>query len=353
MAFSNEIMAWYSRHKRDLPWRRTTNPYIIWLSEVILQQTRVEQGLPYFHRFVSQYPDVVSFASADEDEILLHWQGLGYYSRARNMHRAAKAVVQEYGGAFPTNYEELIKLKGIGEYTAAAIASFSANEARAVVDGNVFRVLSRYFGIDDPINSTKGKKRFLSLAQDLLDHQNPGWYNQSVMEFGALQCRPKNPACATCVLRLDCRAVNEGRVGNLPVKIKGKASRNRYFNYFVVKADDRLLMSKRGKGDIWENLYELPLIETSSQAAPHELAAMDEVKACFGTNAGMKLVSGPVKHVLSHQNLFAQFFEVTPSRAPDIKKMQWNYVFIKDLGTLAKPKLIYSFLKNYMVGYYT
>jgi len=349
MAFSDEIIAWYNVNKRDLPWRHTKDPYIIWLSEVILQQTRVEQGLPYFHRFVAHYPDVTAFASAPEDEILLHWQGLGYYSRARNMHRAAKAVVDEYHGAFPTKYDDLIRLKGIGEYTAAAIASFSADEAKAVVDGNVFRVLARYFGIDEPINSTKGKKLFLRLADDLLDRTHPGRYNQAVMEFGAMQCKPKRPDCGTCVLRLDCRAFAEGRIGLLPVKVKGKASRNRYFNYFVFTDGDRLLMNKRGKGDIWENLYELPLVETPHYTEPHELIHLQPVIDCFGADAELQLVGRPVKHVLSHQNLFAQFIRVVPSKTPAIKKMKWNYVFIKDLGKLAKPKLIYSFLKDFMV----
>lgn len=346
MAFSNEIIAWYNQHKRDLPWRHTTDPYVIWLSEVILQQTRVEQGLPYFDRFLLHYPDVVSFAAAPEGEILLHWQGLGYYSRARNMHNAAKAVVAEYGGVFPNRYDDLIKLRGIGEYTAAAIASFAANEARAVVDGNVFRVLARYFGIDEPINSTRGRKIFLKLAQELLDGVCPGLYNQAIMEFGALQCRPKNPDCGNCVLRLGCQALKEGRVNQLPVKLKGKASRNRYFNYFVVEDGDRILINKRGQGDIWEGLYELPLIETPRCMGLPELAMDEAVVAHFGPGADLRLLGSPVKHVLSHQNLFAQFIAVNGHAGFNVKKMEWSYVFIKDLGTLAKPKLIYSFLKG-------
>ena len=346
MAFSNDIIAWYHRHKRDLPWRHTSDPYVIWLSEVILQQTRVEQGLPYFNKFLVHYPDVVSFASAPESEILLHWQGLGYYSRARNMHSAAKAVVAQHGGVFPSRYDDLIKLKGIGEYTASAIASFAANEAHAVVDGNVFRVLARYFGIDEAINSPGGRKTFLRLAQELLDGSRPGLYNQAIMEFGALQCKPRNPNCADCVLQLDCRALKEGSVDQLPVKRKGKPSRNRYFNYFVVEDGDHILMNKRGRGDIWESLYELPLIETSRHMALHELTADDAVVAHFGPGAALRLLDGPVKHVLSHQNLFAQFIAVDRHDGQMNKKKEWGYVFIKDLGTLAKPKLIYSFLKG-------
>ncbi len=346
MAFSDEIIAWYSKHKRDLPWRHTRDPYIIWLSEVILQQTRVEQGLPYFHRFMLHYPTVRAFANAPEDEILLHWQGLGYYSRARNMHKAAKAVMAEYDGVFPMRYDDLIKLKGIGEYTAAAIASFSANEPKAVVDGNVFRVLARYFGIEEPINSPKGKKLFLELANDLLDQSNAGTYNQAIMEFGAIQCKPKNPDCANCVLRLDCRALGDRSVDRLPVKLKSKASRNRYFNYFVVTDGDGLLMNKRGKGDIWENLFELPMIETPHPMEIQELVAYKEVIDCFGAGVGLRKMSGPIKHVLSHQNLFAQFIAVDTDTDSVRKKMNWDYVFIKDLNTLAKPKLIYAFING-------
>jgi len=353
MAFSDDIIHWYAVHKRELPWRETKDPYVIWLSEVILQQTRVEQGLPYFQKFLAYYPDVISFAQAAEDDILLHWQGLGYYSRARNMHRAAKTVATEYHGVFPSKYEDLIRLKGVGEYTAAAIASFSADEPKAVVDGNVFRVLARYFGIDEPINSPKGKRLFLRIAEELLDKSNPGLYNQAIMEFGAMQCKPKSPDCSACVLRPGCRALIERRVDALPVKIKGRPSRNRYFNYFVVTDGDKLLMNKRGKGDIWENLYDFPLVETECPVTVSELAGHPDVIACFGTDADLHLLSGPVKHVLSHQNLFAQFIAAAPGEGRIAKKINWDYVFIKDLGTLAKPKLIYSFLKNYMVGNYT
>lgn len=351
MPFSDDIIAWYQQHKRDLPWRHTKDPYVIWLSEVILQQTRVEQGLPYFHRFLMHYPTVTAFANAPEDEILLHWQGLGYYSRARNMHAAAKAVVREYGGIFPSRFEELIKLKGIGAYTAAAIASFAAGEARAVVDGNVFRVLARYFGIQEPINSSKGKTLFFELAQSLLDERQPGLYNQAIMDFGALQCRPRNPHCATCLVRLGCHALRSGNVTELPIKRKGKASRHRYFNYFVVLDGDRMLMRKRGKGDIWENLYELPLVETPHPMDIAELSTQPEVIALFGADATLDSVSGTVKHVLSHQHLFAQFVFVRERDATIAleKKIGGDYVFIKELNTLAKPKLIFSFLKDFMV----
>src|SRR5690606_12717355 len=238
------------------------------------------------------------------------------------------------------------KLKGVGAYTAAAIASFSANEAKAVLDGNVFRVLSRYFEVDEPINSTQGKKLFSSLADEMLDRTSPGIYNQAIMEFGAIQCKPNGPDCGNCVLRLGCWAFLAGRVAELPVKLKGKASRNRYFNYFVVVQGDQILVNKRQKGDIWENLYELPLIETKHQVNAQELAAIAEVVAAFGRTAELELLKGPVKHILSHQNLYAQFFKVHLHEPLDEKKIKGNYVFIKDLSTLAKPKLIYSFFRD-------
>lgn len=354
MSFSTAIIGWYQQHKRDLPWRHSKDPYVIWLSEVILQQTRVEQGLPYFRRFLAHYPTVIDFANASEDEILRHWQGLGYYSRARNMHAAAKSVAIEHGGIFPSTYEELIKLKGVGEYTAAAIASFAADEAKAVVDGNVFRVLARYLGVDEPINSSKGKKLFIELAQSLLDERQPGLYNQAIMEFGALQCRPKNPGCEDCVMRLGCHALQTERVAQLPKKIKGKGSQNRFFNYFIVMENDRLLMRKRGKGDIWQSLYDLPLVETPRMVEVTELSRQEEVVDFFGKNASFDIVAAK-KHILSHQNLFAQFILVNErdTLVAIEKKIGGDYVFIKDLNTLAQPKLIFSFLREFMVEYYT
>lgn len=349
MGFSDRLINWYHRNRRTLPWRQTKDPYIIWLSEVILQQTRVDQGLPYFHRFLERFPDVTTLAEASEDEVLLLWQGLGYYARARNMHQTAKAVAHHFQGVFPSSYDTLIRLKGIGEYTAAAISSFAADEPRAVVDGNVFRVLARYFGIDTPINSSAGKKMFLQLANELLDDRRPGLNNQAIMEFGAIHCRPRNPDCVSCIFRPDCRALAEERVDQLPVKTKARDSRNRYFHYFVVSEGDKVAVRKRGKGDIWENLYELPLIETPHPIEPHELIAMEPVIDWFGPDVQLEPVGKPVKHVLSHQNLHAQFFRVRTTTPPALKKMKSNYVFKQDLDKLAKPKLILSFLKEFMV----
>ncbi len=234
MNFNNELLSWYTNNKRDLPWRHTTDPYIIWLSEIILQQTRVEQGMPYFNRFVEHYPNVSSFAAADENEILKLWQGLGYYSRARNMLKTARLVQEQYNGAFPSAYDELITLKGIGEYTAAAISSFAANEPRAVIDGNVYRVLARYFGISEDINSTTGKKIFRITADELLNREHPALHNQAMMELGAMICKPKNPACGTCPVREGCYAFLNNATAALPVKINKVKVRERFFNYFLV-----------------------------------------------------------------------------------------------------------------------
>ena len=346
MEFGQEILSWYHQHKRDLPWRETTDPYIIWLSEVILQQTRVEQGMPYFHRFVAHYPSVADFAAADEGAILKDWQGLGYYSRARNMHHTAKMVMEQYGGQFPKTYNELIKLKGIGEYTAAAIASFSNNEAKAVVDGNVFRLLSRYFGIDTPINSTQGKKTFTELANELMIPQHAGLYNQAVMEFGALHCKPKNPLCESCPLQMDCAAFKENRIYALPVKLKNLKVRERFFNYVVIRIDDAFLMNKRGPNDIWQNLYEFPLFETMVPVSPSELLSDQRFIQHFGDHMYIKTVHKPVKHILTHQRLWAQFIEVTCS---DTKNFNPDWILVKpeELEKYAQPKLIFEFLINF------
>lgn len=349
MLFSQEIIQWYHKNKRELPWRDTTDPYIIWLSEIILQQTRVEQGLPYFHRFVTTYPTVRDFAMAAEGDILRLWQGLGYYSRARNMHKAAQMVMREHDGNFPTDYNSLLKLQGIGEYTAAAIASFSSNQPKAVLDGNVFRVLARYFGVEEAINTTKGKKRFSDLANEMLDQANASVYNQAIMEFGALQCKPQSPNCATCPINTGCYALKENKVNLLPVKLKGKASRDRYFYYFIIRDEDRIAMQKRGAKDIWENMYEFPLIEQPTAINLYQLMETTDFEQLFGSACELELISTPKKHVLSHQNIYASFIEIKNFDQLAKKKRVWNYVFIKDLDTLAKPKLIFTFLRDHNI----
>jgi len=344
MNFNTELAGWYNQNKRALPWRNTTDAYVIWLSEVILQQTRVEQGLPYFYRFVERYPNVATFAAANEDEILKLWQGLGYYSRGRNMLKTARMVQQLYNGKFPDKYSELIQLQGIGQYTASAIASFSANEPKAVVDGNVYRVLARYFGISEPIDSTKGKKIFQETADELLDTVNPGLHNQAMMELGAVICKPKNPACGLCPVRTGCYAFLSNATTTLPVK-KGKIKvRERFFNYFLVTDGDTILMNKRDDTDIWANMYDLPLFETSSLIVPNKLHTFTEVTQFFGE--GMQILDPlPVKkHLLTHQRLYVQLIRVT--NRPTNLKESWFYTPIENLKKLAMPKIIFIFLKN-------
>lgn len=348
MNFTAEIINWYAVNKRDLPWRKTSDPYIIWLSEVILQQTRVEQGTPYFYNFSEKYPTVADFAAASEDDILKLWQGLGYYSRGRNMHHTANMVMDRHAGSFPNSYNELIGLKGIGEYTAAAISSFSANEVRAVVDGNVFRLLARYFGIDTPINSPKGKKEFTELANQLIDRSQPGTCNQAIMEFGSQQCRPKNPLCGTCPLRPGCVAYKLNRINELPVKLKSLKVKERYFNYLVIVKTGQLLMNKRGPNDIWQNLYDLPLIETKEMLPAEEITGTPEFTSQFGNHARIKAVSQPVKHLLSHQKLYTQFIEVADTEDLFGKNGSLSYVPLEETEQLAQPKLIFTFLKNFI-----
>jgi A/G-specific adenine glycosylase len=314
------------------------------LSEIILQQTRVDQGLPYFYRFVEKYPNVEEFASASEDDILKLWQGLGYYSRGRNMLKTARMVQELYGGKFPDRYEQLIKLKGIGEYTAAAIASFSANEAKAVVDGNVYRVLSRYFGIDEPINSTKGKKIFQSIADDLLNKQRPGLHNQAMMEFGAMLCTPKNPCCGVCPVKTGCYAFLHNATASLPVKLNKLKVRERFFNYFLVTDGDTILVNRRDETDIWANMYDLPLIETKKLLTPAELFNLSVTQNFFGTNINVQDISLVKKHILTHQRLYVRLIVLYSK--PIKLKDSWFFTPVESMKKLAVPKIISILIKN-------
>jgi len=344
MNFTDEIVQWYLKNKRDLPWRNTTDAYVIWLSEIILQQTRVEQGMPYFYRFLEKYPDVSSFAAAHEDEILKLWQGLGYYSRGRNMLKTARLVQELHNGRFPDSYNELIKLKGIGEYTAAAIASFAANEAKAVVDGNVYRVLARYLGIYEPINSTAGKKTFQQMADDFLNKKMPGLHNQAIMEFGAMLCKPKTPACNICPVRIGCVAFNTNAVTDLPVKLKTLKVRERFLNYFLVTDGDTILMNKRGDKDIWANMYDLPMAETDTFLSTEELLKQPEVLAVFGNDIEAMEVSPVHKHILTHQRLFVRLIKI--ENQPVKMNENWIKINVQNLPELALPKIIFILLKN-------
>jgi A/G-specific adenine glycosylase len=346
MNFNAELVKWYNENKRDLPWRHTTNAYIIWLSEVILQQTRVEQGLPYFNRFVEAYPTVSDFAAADEADVLRLWQGLGYYSRGRNMLKTARIVQHEYSGIFPTKYDDLIKLTGVGEYTAAAIASFSANEARAVVDGNVNRVIARYFGISEPINSTTGKKIFQATANDLLNRKNPALHNQAMMEFGAMLCKPKNPACGICPVRTGCYAFTSNATAILPAKINKVKIKQRYFNYFLFIDGDNILMNKRAENDIWANMYDLPMVETAALFSFDELLIIPEIIKYFGKDINVRSVSEVKKHVLTHQHLYIRFITLTVQ--PVVIKQDWVFIKVENLRKLPLSKPIFIFLDNFL-----
>jgi A/G-specific adenine glycosylase len=345
MNFTQSLAQWYKHNRRDLPWRNTTDPYVIWLSEIILQQTRVEQGLPYFYRFAEAYPTVSAFAAASEDEILKLWQGLGYYSRGRNMLTTARLVQQQFNGVFPGNYDDLIALKGIGEYTASAISSFSINEAKAVVDGNVSRVIARYFGVEEPINSTKGKKLFQQMANDLLDLDEPGLHNQAMMEFGAMLCKPRNPLCGTCPVKTGCYAVQHNQVAVLPVKLKTVKIRKRYFNYWLIYDNGRILLNKRDERDIWANMYDLPLTETLEDKSVDELFSSADVRATLGFTPQIIAVSIVKKHILTHQHIYYRF--ITVQNNSEIKlKPTWFFSKVEKLNNLALPKIIFQFLTN-------
>jgi len=332
----NKLTSWYKVAQRSLPWRGIANPYKVWLSEVILQQTRVVQGLPYYQRFISRYPTITDLANAPEEEVLKLWQGLGYYSRAKNLHHTAQYIATELGGVFPKTYKELVKLKGIGDYTASAIASFCYNEPCAVVDGNVYRVLSRLFGIATPINSPQGAKEFKALAYECLDKHNPGTYNQALMEFGALQCTPQSPDCANCVLRDHCWAFHHQQVDALPVKIKKITIKKRYFNYLVwLNPYGQTLLQKRKGKDIWHGLYEFPLLETHAPATAEEIASILP-------SATVSLYNEmPVIHKLTHQHIYTSFWIVTTTELLD------NSILIADIHSYPVSALTANFITKF------
>ncbi|NHM05340.1 A/G-specific adenine glycosylase [Flavobacterium celericrescens] len=343
MQFSNSLIKWYLQNKRDLPWRNTTNPYIIWLSEIMLQQTRVAQGLPYFNAFTEAFPTIFDLANAEEEQVLKLWQGLGYYSRARNLHATAKFIATELNGVFPENYENLLKLKGVGEYTAAAIASFSYNEPVAVVDGNVFRVLSRYFNIDSDISEGKTKKEFQNIAQEVLPTDKPALFNQAIMEFGAMQCVPKNPNCNSCILNSSCAALQHKKVLELPVKTKKTKVTNRYLNYLILKdIDSNYIVQKReGKG-IWENLYEFPMIETEDLVSEHDFMNQLAFVDFFNKKPNEIFILNQkiILHKLSHQNLHIRFFQLNfNEKLPDSKTFA-------EIEKLPFPIVIHNFMNS-------
>lgn len=342
--FSNLLKIWYLNNMRDLPWRKTKIPYLIWLSEIILQQTRIAQGTAYFLKFSEKFPNINLLANAEEDEILKLWQGLGYYSRARNLHKSAIFISNNLKGIFPDNYNDLIKLKGVGDYTASAIASICFNENTATVDGNVYRFLSRFFGISTPINSTKGIQEFKSLAQSLIDNKNPGDHNQAIMDFGALVCKPQNPNCNSCPFQNNCFALLNNKVKELPIKGNKVKIKKRYFNYLIVNSKNKkTIINQRKDNDIWRNLYEFPLYETETQIDIKEIIKSPLVKSLLFQKSYniSKFNQKLIVHKLTHQHLYSTFWIIDTNELIE-KSISWE-----KLSNFALPTLLQNFVVKY------
>ena len=340
--FNLLIIKWYRQNKRNLPWRLTKDPYMIWLSEIILQQTKVDQGLNYYLKFRANYPTIQNLAKADEQQVLSDWQGLGYYSRARNLHATAKEIVSKYAGTFPSTYETILTLKGIGYYTAAAISSFAFDLPHAVVDGNVYRVLSRLFDIDLPIDSSEGIKEFKILSDELLNKDHPAEHNQAIMEFGALQCTPANPSCDTCPFVLKCLARKNGTIQQRPVK-KGKTKvRNRYLHFLHIETEGQIVITQRTEKDIWQNMYQFPLIEKNSV---EELSVIqEEIEHTY--NIKVTDVISNIKHILSHQHLYTTFWKT--KTLPEKLRSNKAYLIIpkETLISYPIPRVIDRYLEG-------
>ncbi len=342
------LINWFAENRRDLPWRHHPTPYQVWLSEVILQQTRVSQGLDYYLRFVGRWPTVADLAQASEEEVLKMWQGLGYYSRARNLHKCARQVVEQHGGDFPADYEQLKQLQGIGDYTAAAIASIAFNLPHAVVDGNVYRVLARLFDVDTPININEGQKLFARLADELLNREQPSLHNQAMMEFGALQCTPKNPDCLHCPLQAQCLAFGRQTVMQRPVKLQKLKVTTRYFNYLVIRTGDKVCLRKRSGNDIWRNLYDFPCIESEKTLGTEEVVASEQFIQLIGNKPFTITKTSPTyTHKLTHRTIVAQFIEIKLEE--EWLQIQTKDLFLtpeKDLANYPIPRLIDLYLNN-------
>ena len=343
--FSNYLLEWYKTNKRDLPWRNTKNPYKIWLSEVILQQTKISQGLPYYIKFVNKFPNVSKLAYASEQEILKMWEGLGYYSRARNLHKTAKIVIRDYNGIFPNNFDELIKLPGIGDYTASAISSFSINEINPVIDGNVYRFFSRLVGIKTPINSYKSLNEFKKIGYELISKTNPSEFNQAIMDYGSLICTPKSPNCLECLYKNSCFANLNQKIHEYPVKNKKLKIKIRFFNFLVINLAERgTLIEKRIKKDIWQNLYQFPLIESKKILSKKEIIDQLNKMNLFKNNYSYRLYlyqNKSFNYKLTHQ-LINSFFWIV-----EVNNIDQNFVEVKKLNTFPFPKPITKFLDNY------
>jgi A/G-specific adenine glycosylase len=343
--FTYKVVDWYSRNKRDLPWRNTTDPYCIWVSEIILQQTRVEQGKNYYLEFIKTFPTIKKLALAKEDEVLKLWQGLGYYSRARNLHKTARYINSELSGEFPETCKELLRLKGIGPYTAAAIASIAFGAPHPVVDGNVYRVLARYFGIQTPIDSGAGKSEFKKVAEKLIAGNDPGIHNQALMEFGALQCIPKSPDCTLCPIAENCYALQHSEVDKFPVKSKQTRQRSRYFYYYYFDTGESTFLQKRTEKDIWLNLYQFPLLESGQELNEINLLKKDSIPFVACDNFNIKSISPQKKHVLSHQIIYAKTIHVEIKNSSCING-DFVQVNKKDISTFAVPRLVENCMKD-------
>ncbi len=346
MKIHEKLGEWYENAKRDLPWRSTSDPYKIWLSEIILQQTRVAQGTEYYHRFLKKFPDIFSLASAQTEDVLKIWQGLGYYSRARNLHETARLIVSERNGVFPLTYTDLIKLKGIGEYTASAISSIAYNEPRAAVDGNVKRVISRLFALEEEINSPEGKKNISTLAQEILDLQFPGRHNQAMMELGASICLPRNPDCINCPLNMVCQALKENKVSEVPVKYKKTKVLNRYFTYLIIRNGDLLRIQQRNAKDIWNGLYEFPLIETPDEP-DSEILLLKIGSFLQNDNNTYQIshISESIIHKLSHRNIICRFVHILVSEEEFFSSMPGIAIILSELDSYPIPRLIDRYLQ--------
>jgi A/G-specific adenine glycosylase len=346
---SVKLIKWYKQNARDLPWRNSSDPYKIWLSEIILQQTRVAQGLPYYLKFVEAFPTVFDLAKAPEQKILKLWEGLGYYSRARNLHHAAKQIVKEYKSVFPNEFLELKKLKGVGDYTAAAISSFCFNKPHAVVDGNVYRVLSRLFAVKTPIDSPQGKKEFAKLAEELLDKKDPGTYNQAIMEFGARYCTPSNPDCGNCIFNHTCLSGPNGKANEYPVKSSKTKIRTRYFEYFFLQQKQNTFIEKRVGNDIWKNLYQIPLLEFSQKESKQIVLKrlQKEILKSGIKNFSVKEISAHKKHLLSHQTILARFWHIDLP-AGSLPKV-YQQVSVKKIKKHPFPVLIANHLREILI----
>ena len=343
MNFSTSILKWYNLNRRDLPWRMNQDPYFVWLSEIILQQTRISQGTSYYLKFVDKYPNIKSLASASENDILLLWQGLGYYSRARNLLKTAKHIVNNLEGAFPDNYNDLLKLPGIGQYTASAIASICFNERRAVVDGNVFRVISRIYGIEKPINTSEGKKYFIDFAQKLIPKKFCGDYNQGIMDFGSLICKPKSPLCQDCLLSSKCYARKTNNIQYLPIKLKHSSPETTHFNYIVNINSNYMTSLNKIEYGIWKKLFQFPKVESKVELNKHELLSNKKINKLINlSNGEIKLFnSKPLIHKLSHKIIHAKFW-IFLNQNPTV-----NSINFSEIKKYPVPKLIQKFLDDF------